>query len=70
MILNIPPQSQRSDTDDETGEEFEGGADGHPHHNCNGRRIAKVVAGVEADEVPKQTVTLCADVEVAESEGW
>ena len=51
MILNIPPQSQRSDADDETGEESEGGADGHPHHSRKGRRIADVVAGVEADEV-------------------
>ena len=65
-----PPQSQRSDADDETGEESEGGADGHPHVSRSGRRNAEVVAGVEAGEVPKQTVALCADVEGAESVGW
>ena len=58
MILNIPPQSQRSDADGETGEESEDGADGHPHHSRSGRRIAEVVAGVVADEVPKQAVAL------------
>ena len=51
LILNIPPQSQRRDADDETGEESEGRADGHPHHSRNGRSITDIVAGVEADEV-------------------
>ena len=69
-ILNMPPQSQRSDADGETGEESEGGADGHPHHNRNGRCIAEFVAGVEAGEVPKQAVALCVVVEVAESVEW
>src|SRR3954469_4454875 len=69
-ILNISPQSQRSDADGETREESEGGADGHPHHSRNGRRIAEFVAGVEANEVPKQAVALCVVVEVAESIGW
>ena len=68
MIFNIyPPQSQRSNADGESGEESEDGADGHPHHSRNGRCIAEFVAGVEADEVPKQAVALCVDVEGAES---
>src|SRR3954469_16035061 len=69
-ILNISPQSQRSDADGETREESEGGADGHPHHSRNSRRIAEFVARVEANEVPKQAVALCVVVEVAESVGW
>ena len=46
------------------------GADGHPHHSRNNRRSAEFVAGVEANEVPKQAVDLCVIVEVAESVEW